>query len=70
MKEICTLLSDNNAAFDINGYAKAPPSFRVWCGGTVETDNIKKLLPWINWSYYQIKNKSKSSNCYCDEIIK
>ena len=57
MKKICKLLSDNNVAFDINGYAKAPPSFRIWGGGTVETDNIKKLLPWIEWAYYQIKDQ-------------
>ena len=57
MKEICKLLSENNVAFDINGYNKAPPSFRIWGGGTVETENIEKLLPWIKWGYNQIKEK-------------
>ena len=42
-------------AKDINGYAKAPPSFRVWAGGTVEPDNIKKLLPWLEWAYLKVK---------------
>ena len=55
VKEICKLLSDENVAFDINGYAKAPPSFRVWAGGTVETNNIKLLLPWLEWSYFVVK---------------
>ena len=55
MKYICKLLSDDKVAFDINGYAKAPPSFRIWCGGTVETDNVIKLLPWIKWAYLQTK---------------
>ena len=36
VKQICKILSDENIAYDINGYAKAPPSFRVWAGGTVE----------------------------------
>ena len=57
MKEICKLLEENNVAFDINGYAKAPPSFRIWGGGTVETNNVEKLLPWLNWAYNEIKNK-------------
>ena len=57
MKEICKLLEDNNVAYDINGYAKAPPSFRIWGGGTVETTNVEKLLPWINWAYNEIRNK-------------
>ena len=55
VKEICKLLSDENVAFDINGYAKAPPSFRVWAGGTVEPNNIKLLLPWLNWAYFVMK---------------
>jgi phosphoserine aminotransferase len=56
MKEIISLLMKEKVAFDINGYAKAPPSFRVWGGGTVEPDNIKKLLPWIDWAYHQIRS--------------
>ena len=49
------MLSDENVAHDINGYAKAPPSFRVWAGGTVEPDNIEKLLPWLEWAYLKVK---------------
>ncbi len=56
VKEICKLLSDENVANDINGYAKAPPSFRVWAGGTVESSNIELLLPWLDWAYYKIKD--------------
>ena len=55
VKEICKMLSDENVANDINGYAKAPPSFRVWAGGTVEPDNIEKLLPWLEWAYLKVK---------------
>jgi len=55
VKEICKLLSDENVAFDINGYVKAPPSFRVWAGGTVETNNIELLLPWLEWAYFVVK---------------
>ncbi len=56
VKQICKILSDENIAYDINGYAKAPPSFRVWAGGTVETENIKLLLPWIEWAYNEVKS--------------
>ena len=55
VKEICKVLSEENVAHDINGYAKAPPSFRVWAGGTVEPDNIEKLLPWLEWAYMKAK---------------
>ena len=56
MKEIIGLLMKEKVAFDINSYAKAPPSFRVWGGSTVEPDDIKKLLPWIEWSYHQVRS--------------
>ena len=55
MKKITNLLKDENVANDINGYNKAPPSFRIWGGGTINPDDIKKLLPWIEWSYKKVK---------------
>ena len=55
VKQICKILSEENIAYDINGYAKAPPSFRVWGGGTVEPNNIKLLLPWLEWAYIKVK---------------
>ena len=55
MKEITASLSEKNIAYDINGYPKAPPSFRIWGGGTVDPENIMKLLPWIDWAYNKVK---------------
>ena len=58
VKEMCKLLSDENVAHDINGYPKAPPSFRVWAGATVEPNNIELLLPWLDWAYSKIKDSN------------
>ena len=55
MKKIVTLLAKEKVANDINGYAKAPPSFRIWGGATVEPEDINLLLPWISWSYFEVK---------------
>jgi len=55
MKEIITLLTKEKVAHDINGYPKAPPSFRIWGGATVESDNVKKLLPWLEWAYHEVR---------------
>ncbi len=57
MKEIIAKLIEENVANDINGYPKAPPSFRVWGGGTVEPEDINALLPWIEWAYSEVKLK-------------
>jgi len=56
VKQICKILADENIAYDINGYAKAPPSFRGWAGATVEPNNIQKLLPWLEWAYFKVKD--------------
>ena len=50
-KNIIKLLEENNVAFDIGSYRSAPPGLRIWGGPTVENDDIKKLLPWLDWSY-------------------
>ena len=55
MNEVISLLTKEKIAYDINGYPKAPPSFRVWGGGTVEPENVKKLLPWIKWAVEEVK---------------
>ena len=55
MNEIFSLLYREKVAYDITGYPKAPPSFRVWGGGTVEPSDVKKLLPWITWAVEEVK---------------
>ena len=55
IKKITSLLDKENVAKDINGYPKAPPSFRVWGGGTVEPNDVRALLPWIEWAYDEVK---------------
>ena len=57
IKKIITKLIEENVANDINGVTNAPPSFRVWGGGTVEPEDINKLLPWIEWAYSEVKSE-------------
>ena len=57
-----TTVETEKVAYDINGYPKAPPSFRIWGGATVEPDNIRRLLPWIEWAYNEIKLQQNNFN--------
>lgn len=44
-------LEEEHVAFDIAAYRTAPPGLRIWCGGTVEPQDVALLTPWIEWAY-------------------
>ena len=58
VKKIVSILKKEGVANDINGYAKAPPSLRLWGGATVQNNDMKALLPWLDWAYDTVKNNA------------
>ncbi len=50
-KQVAGALDKERAAHDVAYYRDAPPGLRIWCGSTIETDDVKALLPWIEWAY-------------------
>lgn len=51
MSAMSAILEQHAVAYDIAAYRGMPPGFRIWTGATVESDDLARLMPWLNWNY-------------------
>jgi phosphoserine aminotransferase len=50
-KKLAGVLDKEGVALDAASYRSAPPGLRLWCGATVETDDVLALTPWLDWAF-------------------
>ena len=55
IRRMTALLEAEDAAYDIKNHRAAPPGLRIWCGGTVERDDLEALTPWLDWAWDEVR---------------
>jgi phosphoserine aminotransferase len=56
-KALAGFLEKEKVAFDIGSYRDAPAGLRIWCGATIETDDVKALTQWLDYAFVVEKAK-------------
>jgi phosphoserine aminotransferase len=51
VKQMKTLLEAEGGAFDVESHRNAPAGLRLWCGCTVETEDVAAATPWLDWAF-------------------
>ncbi|MBK8478383.1 MAG: phosphoserine transaminase [Opitutaceae bacterium] len=54
VKKMVKLLESEKVAYDCGAYKDAPPGLRFWCGATIETSDLEKAFPWLEWAYAEV----------------
>ena len=56
LKKIVEICEEENVGYDFLGHTLAKPNLRVWIGPTIESQDLKRFLPWLEVAYNRALN--------------
>ena len=59
LKKLLFFFETENIAYDINSYRDAPLGIRIWGGATVNENDIKILMEWLEWGFNNYIKENK-----------
>jgi phosphoserine aminotransferase len=55
-KKLAKLLEERDVAYDIGAYRDAPAGLRIWAGSTIEKQDLRDLMPWLDWVHAEVRS--------------
>jgi phosphoserine aminotransferase len=54
-KALVAAVEKEGAGYDFGHYRDAPPGLRIWCGATIEANDVAVLTQWLDWAFNEAK---------------
>jgi phosphoserine aminotransferase len=61
-KTVVNAIEQDGAGYDLGAYRDAPPGLRIWCGATIESQDVAVLTHWLDWSFAAAKQQLASKS--------
>src|SRR3979411_81533 len=55
-KNLAAMIEKEGAGYDLAHYRDAPPGLRIWCGATVEANDVEALPACVGWAFARTKD--------------
>jgi phosphoserine aminotransferase len=55
-KNLAAAVEKEGAGYDLGHYRDAPPGLRIWCGATIDANDVEALTQWLDWAFAKTKD--------------